>query len=129
MDKFKSALNGMFGLNPETYPEDAPPDGAHVVHVVQPRRNLPKGSWRQHMVPYLTHIFVGFAAAFGMVVGPALEGPILATPFVMLVVFICVRQTVEFMRRRDTPGRDLQHYMMGYMVGLVAGALSLLGID
>jgi len=129
MDKLRSALNGMFGLNPETYLEDAPPAGANLVHVVQPRRDLPAGSWREHTVPYFTHIFVGFAAAFGMVVSPALEGPILAVPFVMLFVFICVRQTVEFMRRRDTPGRDLQHYMMGYMVGLIAGALALVGLN
>ena len=121
----KSAVNGAFGLNAESYPEDVPPDGANVVHVMQPRRDLPPGSWSKHRVPYITHIFVGFAAAFGMVVGPALEGAILAVPFVMLVVFICVRQTVEFMRRRDTPGRDLQHYMMGFMGGLIAGVACL----
>ena len=120
-----SFWDGLLGLKASHYPQDKPPEGAQVVHVVHPRRDLPKGDLKKHGIDYAVHFLVGFAAALGMLVGPALENAVVAVPFVMLVVFICVRQTVEFMRRRDTPGRDLQHYMMGYMGGLGIGALLL----
>ena len=35
-------------------------------------------------------------------------------------VTVWVRKTVEFLRRNDTPGGDLQHHMMGYVAGLAA---------
>jgi len=35
---------------------------------------------------------------------------------------VAVRQTVEFIRRGDTPGRDLGDHLVGFTAGLVAGA-------
>ena len=66
----------------------------------------------------------GFIAAAGMLVAPVelpeLHG-LASLPFALLTIMVWVRQTVEFLRRNDTPGRDLQHHMMGYVGGLAVG--------
>ena len=64
----------------------------------------------------------GTIAAAGMLIAPVELHQLAWIPFALLTLMVWVRQTVEFIRRNDTPGRDLQHHMIGYVAGLVAGS-------
>ena len=64
----------------------------------------------------------GVIAAGGMLIAPVELHQLAWIPFALLTLMVWVRQTVEFLRRNDTPGRDLQHHVMGYVAGLVAGS-------
>ena len=39
--------------------------------------------------------------------------------FALLSILVVARQTVEFLRRNDTPGRDLGDHLTGYFLGIV----------
>ena len=46
--------------------------------------------------------------------------------FALLPILVVARQTVEFLRQNDTPGRDLGDHITGYVVGIaVWGATQL----
>ena len=75
-------------------------------------------------VAYWAHRATGFIAAAGMMTIPTFTGNIaLVVPFGLLTFVVCVRQTVEFMRRRDTPGRDLEDHIYGFIAGLALGLI------
>ena len=78
-------------------------------------------NWRRWWFAYLAHMATGAIAAAGMLIAPVELHPVASLPFALLTLMVWVRQTVEFIRRNDTPGRDLQHHMMGYLVGLAVG--------
>ena len=64
------------------------------------------------------HAGTGFTAAFGMIVAPLATGEaVLVIPFAGLSTMVAVRQTVEFIRRGDTPGRDLGDHLVGFTAG------------
>ena len=65
-------------------------------------------------------MFTGAVAATGMIVSAASE-PIGIVPFAGVTGLVMVRQTVEFLKRRDTPGRDLGDHLIGYVFGLGVG--------
>ena len=56
-----------------------------------------------------------------MLVVPAHFGDLSIVPFAMLPMLVTARQIVEFVRRRDTPGRDLGDHLTGYVMGLFVG--------
>ena len=75
---------------------------------------------------YFVHALTGFIGGFGMVVTPVhFEEATLVLPFAMLPGMVAIRQTVEFLRRNDTPGRDLGDHLTGFVIGLVGGAILL----
>ena len=78
-------------------------------------------NWRRWWFAYLAHMVTGAIAAAGMLIAPVELHELAWLPFALLTLMVWVRQTVEFLRRNDTPGRDLQHHMMGYVAGLIAG--------
>ena len=59
-----------------------------------------------------------------MLVAPAHFGSLSIVPFAMLPMLVTARQIVEFVRRRDTPGRDLGDHLTGYVGGLFVGLLA-----
>ena len=64
----------------------------------------------------------GVIAAGGMLIAPVELHQLAWIPFALLTLMVWVRQKVEFLRRNYTPGRDLQHHVMGYVACLVAGS-------
>ena len=82
---------------------------------------MPPEDWREHGVSYVAYMATGVIAAAGMLIAPVELHQLAWMPFALLTLMVWVRQTVEFLRRNDTPGRDLQHHMMGYVAGLIAG--------
>ena len=64
----------------------------------------------------------GAIAAAGMLIAPVELHELAWIPFALLTPMVWVRQTVEFLRRNDTPGRDLQHHIMGCVAGLIVGS-------
>ena len=85
------------------------------------KKPLQPENWRRWWFAYLAHMATGAIAAAGMLIAPVELHPVASLPFALLTLMVWVRQTVEFIRRNDTPGRDLQHHMMGYVAGLVVG--------
>ena len=81
---------------------------------VQPR------DWKKYGVAYVAHGVTGFAASFGMIVAGSHFGWFVFIPFLLLTVEVLYRQTIEYLRRHDTPGRDLQDHLTGYVTGLCA---------
>ena len=101
------------------------PNEPGVVTVARYRKALPPGEWK-HICGYVSHFATGFIAAAGMIIAPAWEGEaVLVVPFGLLTAAVLTRQTVEFMRRGDTPGRDLHHHIMGFVAGLGTGLAAL----
>ena len=79
-------------------------------------------NWEEHWVGYLTHWATGFIAATGMLTIPVWQHePVLFVPFLTLSFLVATRQTVEFLRRGDTPGRDIGDHIRGVGAGLVTG--------
>ena len=66
------------------------------------RQNL-KDHWNDH----LAHLFVGGTA--GWLAGSG-DWPQIAAAFLIMAV-VGLRQTLEFLRRRDTPGYDLAYHL------------------
>ena len=79
-------------------------------------------NWRRWWFAHLSHMATGMIAAAGMLIAPVELHQLAWIPFALLTLMVWVRQMVEFLRRNDTPGRDLQHHMMGYVAGLLAGS-------
>lgn len=85
---------------------------------------VPPRDWSRWWWAYAAHWCTGFVAACGMLVAPVLAGHLAIVPFAMLPVLVSVRQIVEFLRRWDTPGRDLGDHLTGFVAGLFVGLLA-----
>ena len=70
-----------------------------------------KQYWREH----LCHVGIGFSAGY-----LAMRG--LPWGAFLIGLFVCTRQTLEYLKRKDTPGIDLAYYLAGVLLGIVAGA-------
>ena len=84
---------------------------------------LPLEDWKKHWKDYLSHGGTGVIAAAGMLIAP-LYFPFPELVFIafgMVTPAVYARQYIEFLRRNDTPGRDLKHHLMGYVLGLGIG--------
>ncbi len=98
-------------------------DEQRVVLTFGTSTDLPGRSLREWWWAYLLHGGTGFVAAFGMIVAPLATGEaVLVIPFAGLSAMVGLRQTVEFIRRGDTPGRDLGDHLTGFVFGLIAGS-------
>ena len=74
--------------------------------------------WREHLL----HLAVGATAGLLLLSGQPWAGAV-------IMATVWVRQTLEFQKRRDTPGIDLSYHLAGLiagvLVGLTAGALGM----
>ena len=85
--------------------------------------------WEKHWVGYLTHWATGFIAATGMLTIPVWQAEsVLVTPFLALSLLVGIRQSVEFLRRGDTPGRDIGDHIRGFGVGIATGVVLLAAV-
>ena len=84
------------------------------------RQRLPRARFVDYLFNYPAHVVVGFLAGAGMLLGGEFIG--VWIPFALLLGLVIVRQTVEFVRRNDTPGRDLGQTMAGLILGYAFGA-------
>ena len=109
---------GMHGESEPTLGAD--PDQIVRVQLVQLGGSTGPREWRKYGAWYLVHMFTGAVAAAGMIVSATSE-PIGIVPFAGVTGLVMVRQTVEFLKRRDTPGRDLGDHLTGYVFGLGVG--------
>ena len=58
-----------------------------------------------------------------MIVAPAYFGDLSIVPFAMLPLLVVSRQTIEFLRRWDTPGRGMGDHLTGFVIGLLVGLI------
>ena len=89
---------------------------------------IPERNWRKWWLGYLAHAATGAMSGAG--VGLAITTGELSYALTFTLSFhVMVRQTVEFLRRHDTPGRDLGDHITGYVVGggiaIISGSLYL----
>ena len=85
---------------------------------------VPKENWKKWWWAYSAHFATGAIAGAGLAYG----GDV-APYFVIIPALVVCRQTVEFLRRNDTPGRDLAHHMTGFIIALcVVAATTQLGL-
>ena len=69
--------------------------------------------WREH----LAHLSVGCIAGLLLLTDAPWAG-------VVIIATVWVRQTLEFQKRRDTPGIDLAYHLAGLLLGVGAGLLA-----
>ena len=118
---------------PEPHPEDpcgqchercrpdCPPDCASCLPP-EPEydRRIPRRNWRRWGLAYASHWLTGG------VLGALVAGvdPVLGIGGLALVI---AYQGLEYARRKDTPGRDLLDYGVGFAVGAAAYKAALIG--
>ncbi len=90
-----------------------------------------KARWRAPVPPvdlrrwwhgYLGHFLEGALAAAAMTAGPMLWpdlGPYLFGAGALLLAGSIAAQWLGFLRKNDTPGRDVHHVLLGYCAGLL----------
>ena len=78
------------------------------------RDNL-KRYWREHTA----HVSIG---AFAGPLATTLDEPVAAG---LVMGMVGIRQTLEYLKRDDTPGIDLAYYIGGLLAGVAAGAFVL----
>lgn len=120
--KFTGARSYLIGeKNP-----DLPKDDSETTPVILQfgGKNVPPRD-RKHAVPYMVHRGTGAFASLGMAIAPSWGEWHLVVPFAMIPVIVCSRQAIEFLRRGDTPGRDLEDHLTGFCVGLIVAAILL----
>ena len=91
-----------------------------------------KARWRVPVPPvnlrrwwpgYLGHFLEGALAAATMIAGPALWpdfGNYLFGAGALLLAGSFTAQWLGFLRKNDTPSRDIHHILLGYCAGLLA---------
>ena len=72
------------------------------------RDPLPDMDWETWWYAYIAHALTGVITGLGVIFG----GDV-APYFMSIPVLVVARQTLEFLRRNDTPGRDLGQHMGG----------------
>lgn len=75
---------------------------------------LPPRSWRRHWSGYLGHGLIGVAVALGIFLG----GVWLVLAITGLVIQLTY-QGLSFLRKRDTPGRDVGDVFAGYLIAII----------
>ena len=90
------------------------------------RDRLPGRDWERWGVAYIAHALTGFISSCGTIIAIDQLEIALVIPFVALSALVCWRQYVEFLRRNDTPGRDLGDHIVGYGIGIGVGLLWLI---
>lgn len=73
---------------------------------------MPARDWRRHSVDYLLHVLLGLAAALSLGLDTWAVYGVLGT-----AIFLTY-QVVEFLRRGDTPARDIFDFALGWGAGL-----------
>ena len=86
-------------------------------------KEVPKENWKKWWVAYISHMGTGAIASIGILLSPKYLHPLAILAFILLPVLVVCRQTLEFLRRNDTPGRDLKHHLMGYTLGIAIGVI------
>ena len=88
---------------------------------------VPARNWGKWWYAYIAHFATGAISGAGVGAAISTGNPIYALAF-LVSVLVQVRQTIEFLRRFDTPGVDLGDHLAGFVcAGLItAGVLWLL---
>ena len=87
---------------------------------------VPPLNLRRWWYGYLGHALEGALAAGAMVAGPVLWPSLPAPLFgagALLFAGSIAAQWMGFLRKNDTPGRDVHHVLLGYCVGLLASGV------
>ena len=103
----------------------------------QPNSNIPTGTrwqqpipardWRRWGGAYAAHFMTGMIAGFGVGFAAGAVGSSgnakygFAALSHLLSIRSDIRQTVESIRRNDTPGRDMGDSIAGWCIGLLSG--------
>ena len=82
---------------------------------------LPERNWRRWWWAYGLHGATGCIAAGGTTIAVSHGEVALAAPFLWLSAMVLWRQYLGFLRKNDTPGRDVGDHMIGFVLGLAAG--------
>ena len=94
---------------------------------------LQKLDFKKWWYAYIAHGLMGFICSAGTLtfaLGLTWFGaefpqvPLAIVAFAPVTFYCFFRQTVEFMRRNDTPGRDMEHHLIGYVVGLLLSMMN-----
>lgn len=89
---------------------------------------VPPRNWRRWGGAYAAHFMTGLIAGFGVGFAagatPAAGNPLYLAAALsqLLSIRSDLRQTVESIRRNDTPGRDMGDSIAGWCIGLLSGA-------
>ena len=84
---------------------------------------VPPVNWRRWWPAYLGHALEGALAAAAMIAGPALWPAFAKYLFgagALLLAGSITAQCLGFLRKNDTPSRDVHHVLLGYCAGLLA---------
>lgn len=87
---------------------------------------IPKPDWGVWWKEYLTKYVCGFICGGGAVYATDRFGFEYAVVFLILPFIHVSRQALEFMRRNDTPGRDLEYFVTGMYLGIISSVLYLI---
>ena len=80
--------------------------------------SVPDRNWRKWGLAYIAHAATGALSGAGVGAALAFTEPAFALSF-LLSVLVMVRQTVEYLRRYDTPGRDLGDHIVGWVAAYI----------
>lgn len=78
---------------------------------------VPKRNWSKWWYAYAAHVVTGITSGGGIGIAIGVNEPVWALTF-LITVTVIARQTVEYLRRNDTPGRDLGDHLIGLFAGL-----------
>ena len=81
--------------------------------------SIPDRQWK-YLPSYVGHALIGFSTSIGII-----YGGVWRTLAIVGIAIQLVYQYVEFLRRRDTPARDVADMTAGYYLGIGAVALML----
>ena len=78
---------------------------------------VPARNWVKWGYAYAAHAFTGLISGGGIGLAMATGDPVWALSY-LVTVTVMVRQTVEYLRRHDTPGRDIGDHLIGLVAGI-----------
>ena len=79
---------------------------------------VPERNYRKYWLAYIAHAATGALSGAGVATAIATGNPIYALSY-LITLQVQVRQTVEYLRRHDTPGRDLGDNLAGFVASFL----------
>ena len=79
---------------------------------------VPSRDWKRWWLAYGAHFTTGAISGAGVAAAVVTGNPIFALTY-LITLQVQVRQIAEYLRRRDTVGRDLGDNLMGFVVSFV----------
>ena len=90
----------------------------------QHKEPVPPRNWKKWAIAYIAHGLTGAMSGAGVGFAVGIGDPVYALTF-LVSVLVCTRQTLEYLRRNDTPGRDLGDHLTGFALTLALTTLAI----